>query len=205
MSQTVLLAYLGACLLLALTPGPNMSLIVANTTAHGLRAGLYTLAGSGTGLATLVTLAALGTGSMMRLMADWFDVVRWAGAIYLCWLGVLQLRRAWRGAGLLPARPGSSRNWAAQGLVVSLSNPKVLLFLGAFFPQFVDPSRPAGPQLTLLVVLFVVVIVAVDVAYTLVLARLRRGFTARHVRALDGAAGMLLLAGGAVLATMRRP
>lgn len=203
---SLLAAFVAACVLLALTPGPNMSLILANTTAHGLNAGLWTLAGAGTGLAILVAVAALGLGSVMNVMSEWFDVIRWGGALYLCILGARQLWSAWRSRGGAPAvRIGSQRSWYIGGLLVSLSNPKVLLFLGAFFPQFLDPARPAGTQLAVLAVLFVVTLVLVDLSYTIVVARLRRGLNARYGRLLDGVAGGLLLAGGAVLATLRRP
>ena len=154
-SATVLIAFIGTCVVLALTPGPNMSLIIANTISGGLRAGLLTLAGAGTGLAILVTIAALGMTSVMTLMADWFDVVRWRrdlsdgarGAAVLGW---------WRsrGSSALPVPPRLSGALYAHGLAVSLSNPKVLLFLGAFLPQFIDPAQPPGPQLLVLAVLF---------------------------------------------------
>ena len=207
MSPTLLLAFVAACVLLALTPGPNMSLIIANTLAGGTRAGFTTLAGTATGLAILVAVAALGMSSVMALMADWFDVVRWAGALYLVVLGLRQLRGWWRrrgGADLTPPRV-SAANAYLQGLAVALSNPKVLLFLGAFFPQFLDPERDALPQLATLAVLFVVTLVAVDSGYTFAVGRARAALDARKLAVLDGVAGGLLVAGGLVLATARRP
>ena len=90
-------------------------------------------------------------------------------------------------------------------MLVSLSNPKVLLFLGAFLPQFIDPARDAVWQLSLLAVLFVVVLAAVDVAYTLAVARARATLDAARLRLLDGAAGVLLLLGGLALAMARKP
>ena len=77
--------------LLALTPGPNMSLILASTLTNGLRAGLVTLAGTTTGLALLVAAAAAGMSSVMVFMSEWFDVIRWVGALYLVYLGARQL------------------------------------------------------------------------------------------------------------------
>ena len=92
-------------------------------------------------------------------MAEWFDIIRWIGAAYLVWLGISRLRAAWRAAGRCGrcSRRRGGR-WFWQGAAVSLSNPKVLLFLGAFFPQFIDPTIAAGPQLALLAVTFVLVI-----------------------------------------------
>ena len=205
-TPTTLALFIGACILLGLTPGPNMSLIVANTLAGGLRAGLVTLAGTSVGLAVLVTIAAAGMSSVMVLMAQWFDAVRWAGALYLIVLGVRQLWGWWRrrASGLAPPTPPATTSFA-HGLIVSLSNPKVLLFLGAFLPQFVDPARPAVPQLAILAVVFWATLLATDLVYTIAIARARTAIDARKLQVLDGMAGGLLLVGGMVLATARRP
>ena len=206
MSPEVLIAFIAACVLLGLTPGPNMSLILANTLASGLRAGLLTLAGTTTGLAILVAATVAGMSSVMVFMSEWFDVIRWVGAVYLVYLGARQLwlfRRRTMGAVLPPRRAGA--NLYLEGVLVSLSNPKVLLFLGAFLPQFVDPARDPVWQLSVLAVLFVAVLAAVDVAYTLAVARARATFDAARLRLLDGAAGVLLLLGGLALAMVRRP
>ncbi len=207
MSIQVLLAFIAACVLLALTPGPNMALMIANTLRHGLRGGLVTLAGTTTGLALLVAAAAVGMTSVMVFMSTWFDVVRWAGAVYLVYLGARQLwQLRGRGAQIAVEAPPVKRgNWYLQGLLVSLSNPKVILFLGAFLPQFVDIGADPVGQLSVLAVLFVVVLAAVDIATTFAIARARATFSAARLRLLDGAAGIFLLLGGLALAAMRRP
>lgn len=210
MSTTILIAFIGTCVLLAVTPGPNMALIIANTLAGGLRGGLATLAGTTTGLAILVGVVALGMTSIMVLMAEWFDVIRWVGAVYLALLGALQLRGYWRRRSLpdIAAAPlirAHAGGLYLQGLFVALSNPKVLLFLGAFLPQFVDVSRDPGPQLALLAALFVAILAVVDIAYTIVLARARATIAPSRLAILDGGSGLLLLAGGLALVTLRRP
>jgi homoserine/homoserine lactone efflux protein len=207
MSPEVLAAFIATCIVLGLTPGPNMSLILASTLTSGLRAGLLTLAGTTSGLALLVTAATAGMTSLMVFMAEWFDVIRWLGALYLVYLGARQLwlLRQRRAAGTLPARRPRDANLYVEGLLVSLSNPKVLLFLGAFLPQFVDPAGDAVVQLSLLAALFVVVLAAVDVGYTLIVARARASIDAARLRLLDGLAGVLLLLGGLALAMARRP
>ena len=206
MSPEVIAAFIATCVLLGLTPGPNMSLILASTLSSGLRAGLVTLTGTTTGLALLVGAATAGMSSVMVLMSEWFDVIRWIGALYLVYLGARQLwlfRR--RAAGIAAPARAVGPNLYFEGLLVSLSNPKVLLFLGAFLPQFIDPARDPVFQLSLLAVLFVVVLAAVDVGYTLMVARARATFSAARLRLLDGAAGVLLLLGGVALAMARRP
>ena len=214
MTATILAAFVAACVLLAVTPGPNMALIIAATLSSGLAGGLVTLIGCLTGLAILVTIAAVGMTSVMLLMAEWFDFIRWMGAVYLVFLGARQLWSWWRrrhvaaigGPSPLPEPGGLSAGGRyLQGLAVSLSNPKVLLFLGAFFPQFVSPDAPPGPQLAVLGVLFVTILTAVDISYTVALARARATIDMQRLRMLDAASGLLLVAGGLALATARRP
>ncbi len=212
MTVTVLSAFIATCLLLAVTPGPNMALLIATTLSGGASAGLVTLAGTLTGLAILVAVAAIGMTSVMVLMAEWFDVIRWVGAIYLVVLGCRMLWGWWRQrrtatasqTRVSPTRTASAGTLYLQGLAVSLSNPKVLLFLGAFFPQFVSPASAPGPQLALLSVLFVGVLAAVDLTYLLAIARARAAVDMRRLRVLDAFSGVLLLAGGLVLATARQ-
>ncbi len=206
-STTVLLAFIATCLLLALTPGPNMSLIIANTLSGGMRAGFVTLAGSATGLSILAATAAIGMSSVMVFMGEWFDVIRWAGALYLVALGVRQLL-GWysRQADAEYLAPKVSATSAyAQGLIVSVSNPKVLLFLGAFLPQFLNPEEPTSPQLAVLAVTFVATLIVVDSGYTYAIGRARQSFDMKRLAILDGIAGGLLVIGGLVLATARRP
>src|SRR4029453_14706769 len=95
MSIELLIAFIAACILLGLTPGPNMSLIIANTLGGGLGSGFVTLVGTTTGLALLVGAAALGMSSVMGFMSEWFDVIRWLGAVYLVFLGPRQLWQFW--------------------------------------------------------------------------------------------------------------
>ncbi len=205
MSLELLLAFIGACWLLAWTPGPMMALILANVTSHGLAGGAWTLAGNLVGLSLLVAAAALGMTSLMVLMSEWFDVIRWLGAIYLAWLGIQQLRRFRSGRHSLAPIALNGRGLFLQALTVALSNPKVLLFLGAFLPQFVDTRGDVGPQLALLAVLFVAVIGTADAIYMLALGRVRGLMSSGRLRIMEGISGVLLLLGGIVLATARRP
>jgi homoserine/homoserine lactone efflux protein len=206
MSLEVVAAFIAACWLLAWTPGPMMALILANVSSHGLRGGFYTLAGNLFGLSLLVAAAALGMTSVMVFMSEWFDVVRWIGALYLAWLGYQKLRQFWSG---LPALPQVAavrgRSLFLQALMVALGNPKVLLFLGAFLPQFVDARGDVGLQLTVLAVLFVAVVGAADTLYTLAVGRMRGLIASGRLRVFDGVSGVLLLLGGLALATARRP
>jgi threonine/homoserine/homoserine lactone efflux protein len=182
-----------------------MALILANVSSHGLKGGLWTLAGNLVGLSLLVAAAALGMTSLMVFMSEWFDIIRWIGALYLAWLGIQKLCQWWSGANALTPPATRGHNFFLQAFTVALSNPKVLLFLGAFLPQFVDRNGDVPFQLTVLAVTFVAVLGTADTLYTLALGRMRSFFKASRLRMLDGISGALLLLGGVVLATARRP
>ena len=198
-------AFVLACVLLAITPGPNMALFIANSAAHGTRAAFLTVLGSSFGLAIVVAAAALGMNSIMAFVAEWFNIIRWIGAAYLIWLGISRLRAALAAPDPLAAAPLPNRGkWFLQGTAASLSNPKVLLFLGAFFPQFIEPSAPIGPQLALLSVTFVAVIGMVDCMTVLAFGSAREWIMGRQRSLAEGFSGVLLIFGGLWLATMRR-
>ncbi|MHA1164560.1 MAG: LysE family translocator [Alphaproteobacteria bacterium] len=204
MSIELFLAFILASAVLAATPGPNVSLIIANGTSHGLRAGLLTVAGGISGVVLLVTGATLGMSSVMALVADWFDFLRWVGAAYLIWLGMSRSWKVWKQEPTIEPPVTSRRNWYWQGLAVSLSNPKILLFLGAFFPQFVNHSAPVTNQLWLLAIVFIVIVTVIDSSYA-VLAGVARGWiTQKRIRLADSITGALLICGGLWLAAARR-
>jgi len=197
-------AFVLACIALAITPGPNMSLLFANGTAYGMRAAFLTVFGSALGFSILVAFATLGMTSVMTVMAGWFDVIRWLGATYLVWLGYGRLRAAFGPAAAEPAVAPRRGRYVWQGAAVSLSNPKVLLFLGAFFPQFVDPAAALAPQLTLMAVTFVVAVASVDCCLALAVGAAQGWFTGRRMKIADGISGTMLVGGGLWLAVARR-
>ena len=132
-----------ACMLLAITPGPNLMYLISRTLCQGRTAGMVSLAGTTTGFLFYAIAAALGLTAVFVAIPVLYDVVRWAGAGYLLWLAWDVVRP--RGSGglfarhdLPPARPGALFR---TGVLTSILNPKVALFYLALFPQFVDPAR----------------------------------------------------------------
>jgi threonine/homoserine/homoserine lactone efflux protein len=204
MSFQLYSAFVLACFILAITPGPNMALFIANGTAHGPRAALLTVLGSTLSLSLLVVVATFGMSSIMAVMSEWFDVLRWIGAAYLVWLGYVRLRAAFAAdEAELSAAPLRGR-YVWHGAAASLSNPKILLFLGAFFPQFIDSSAPLAPQLTLMGVTFIAVAASVDSCVAVAAGAARDLLTARRRKLTDGISGALLVGGGLWLALARR-
>ena len=124
-----------------LVPGPNVALIVANAVAHGRRYGLLTVAGTSAAMVPQLALTVLGMTGVLLVMAYAFEWLRWIGVAYLVYLGI----RTWRAPAVdltrVAPEPRSARSIFLRGFLVSLSNPKTLLFYGAFFPQFVIAER----------------------------------------------------------------
>lgn len=132
----VLLAFLPAGLALNLTPGADMLFCIGQGLRAGPRAASLASAGIAAGSFVHTGLAGLGLGALVAAHPGLFDVIRWVGVAYLLWLAVTSLRRR-PPAGGTPRRGHPFRD----GLLVNLTNPKVILFVLAFVPQFVDPER----------------------------------------------------------------
>ncbi|HWL70798.1 MAG TPA: LysE family translocator [Geminicoccus sp.] len=142
--------FLGAALLLAVTPGPDTMFVAANSLQGGVRNGLIACLGILVGNIGHSLLAAVGVSALIATSPTAFDLLRWAGACYLAWIGVQALRSAWanlhlagqRDAAPRPARAAPSA-WTvfSRALLTNLSNPKVIMFFVAFLPQFVSAGR----------------------------------------------------------------
>ncbi|HUD89892.1 MAG TPA: LysE family translocator, partial [Xanthobacteraceae bacterium] len=188
---------------LALLPGPMVTLVIANGLRHGSRAALTNIAGAQLGLAIVIGIVAVGLTSLMATMGYWFDWVRFAGAAYLVWLGVKLIRSPVEGIEAGEPPPPPRGGFFLQGLLVLLSNPKVLVFFGAFIPQFVDMSRDHVSQVTLLGATFMVSAAVTDGIYALLAGRTRLFFSARRTRLLSRISGGFMIGGGIWLVLTR--
>lgn len=150
--------YVTAVFLISATPGPNMLHVMTQSIQYGHRRALATMAGLMSAVLLCLVASALGLGAVLKASPHLFDVLRYAGVAYLVWLGI----KAWRAPvgpvaeGAVP-RDRSGRALFLTGLLTGLSNPKLIIFAAALFPQFIDPSRPFGAQLAILVASFVVI------------------------------------------------
>jgi threonine/homoserine/homoserine lactone efflux protein len=197
------LAYLAACVLIAIIPGPTVSVIIANSLRHGARAGMLNVAGTQLGLALMMLTLVVGLSSVIAAMGWLFDWLRYAGAAYLVWLGSKLLRSpdlvAEAGAVSTP-RGG----FFLQGFLVIMANPKALLFFGAFIPQFIDPKGPYVAQIALLGVTAMVIALVSDGAYAVLTGRAGALLSRKRVRRVSRLSGVCLIGGGIWLALTRR-
>lgn len=203
MSPELYAAYLIACLIVVLVPGPTVTLIIANSIRHGTRAGLMNVAGTQVGLAAMIGVVGVGLTSLVEAMGHWFDWLRIAGAAYLVWLGWKMIRSAGTASGTAPAQAPRG-GFLLQGVLVALSNPKTLLFFGAFFPQFIDPARDQGLQILIMGLTAMLVAAVSDSAYALAASRAGRALSAKRVRLMSRLSGGFLVGGGLWLAFSRR-
>src|SRR5438874_9410706 len=203
MSLQAYLAFVAACIALALLPGPVVTLLIANGLRHGTRAALINVAGAQAGLAIVIGIVAVGLTSLMATMGYWFDWVRFAGAAYLVWLGVKLIWSPVEGVKAEAPPPPPRGGFFLQGFLVLLSNPKVLVFFGAFIPQFMDMNRDHVSQVALLGVTFMVPGAITDSISALLAGRARTFFSGRRTRLLSRISGGFMIGGGIWLAMTR--
>jgi len=146
--------YVMAVFLISSTPGPNMLHAMTRSVQHGIGRTPATMAGLLTAVVLCLMASAAGLGAVLRAMPELFSVLRIAGAAYLIYLGW----KAWRSPVAAPGdepaetvRAPSNFALYRAGLLTGLSNPKLIIFAAALFPQFIDTQRAYGPQLVILV------------------------------------------------------
>ncbi len=155
---SVLAAYSLACFILFVTPGPDMSLFLARTMAGGRAAGIASMLGASVGCLVHTALAAIGLSAVIAASPTAFMAVKVAGALYLAWLAVDAIRN---GSALNVSEGGRETHSLLRvfmmGVMINLSNPKVVLFFVTFLPQFISATDPhASAKLAFLGVYFVV-------------------------------------------------
>ena len=203
MSYESYFTFFVAAMALAFVPGPTVTVIIANSLRYGTRAGLMNVAGTQAGVVIWLTIAALGLGAAIQLMGVWFDALRWAGAIYLVWLGI----KLFRSKGDLAiavdrARPRGS--FFLQGFIVIMSNPKMLVLFGALIPPFLSRDGNMMQQTLLLGVTFAVIAAVGDTCYALLAGKAGTWLSRSRIRAIEIVSGICLTAGGVWMALRGR-
>ncbi len=210
MDLNLYIAFFVATTIMILLPGPSVMLTVAHSISFGWRRALATVAGATIGVGIQLAVTLVGMTSLMVLMAEWFEALRWAGVAYLAYLGIQQ----WRAhpeteddaaPGAVPKTVRSGRSLLIQGVVVTTANPKSMFFLAAFFPQFVDPLAAPVPQFALLGVTFLAITFGFTGLWAVVAGHAGTAFrTRRGIRLRNRIAGTLMLGAGLGLALARR-
>lgn len=200
--------FLGAALVIALTPGPGIFYVAARTLAGGRREGIASTLGTGIGGLVHVGGGAIGVSALIMASAQGFAVVKFAGALYLVWLGIKTLREA--GAAQLgePTSSTGARRAFRDGILVEALNPKTAAFFLAFIPQFISPqSDHVGLQFLILGTISVGLNTAADLMVVHLASFARAAIKARPrlLHRIRQASGVTIASLGVSLALARRP
>ncbi|MHB0775619.1 LysE family translocator [Halomonas sp. WWR20] len=204
MSLELWLSFLLASFLIIASPGPAVALLITTGINQGREAALAMLPGFFLGDLVAMSLSFAGVGALLMASAELFGIIKWLGAAYLIYLGT----KMWREAGHLNDLESAGANihlGTAKAFLVTVLNPKSILFFMAFMPQFVAPGQPLLPQLSILFSTFLCVGVVTDLGYTLLSTSGGRLLTTRFRRILHRCGAGSLLGAGVLMAVMRRP
>lgn len=225
MSLEIWFAFVAACSVMLVIPGPTILTVISYSMAHGRRAQLPLVAAVALGDSTALAVSLLGLGSLLAASAFWFTVVKWAGGLYLLYLAAKMLRAGLRGpagegeresdnestskaaaAAAVPAAPGSLWKLFANTYLVTALNPKGIVFFVAFLPQFIRPGAPIAQQLWILAATFVTLATVNATAYAVCAGASGRLLASpRAQRRFHLAGGSLLGAAGIWALMARRP
>jgi threonine/homoserine/homoserine lactone efflux protein len=206
--QTWLL-YVAAVFILTVTPGPSVLMCVASGIANGARRTLFCALGSVTAVVAIMAASALGLGAILAVSETLFTAIKWLGVAYLLYIGVTTLL-AKNVDFAISDTPVSTESIPAHrlflnGFLVGASNPKALLFFTAFFPQFLDASKPQWPQFVVLCATFVCFELFWLMFYATFASRIAPWLhTAGRARMFNRVVGASFVGAAALLATVKR-
>lgn len=208
MSIQTWMLFAAAYLATTLSPGPNVLLVIRNTVRYGSRGTAATIAGNLVAQGAVVMLVACGVGAVLAAMPPLFIAMKVVGAAYLIFLGIRQLRgdRNLRSPdGKAATVEPDRRKLFREALFVSGSNPKTMIFLSAFMPQFIAHDRPLAMQFVVMYATIACTVVVVHSIYSFGVRRLHRGFgVSPWIRAAKRASGLLFVGLGIKLLTARQ-
>lgn len=198
------LTYLITTIILSLSPGSGAINTMTTAISHGYRKTFSSIAGLQTGLTLHIVLVGVGLGTLFSRSVMAFEILKWAGAVYLIWLGIQQ----WRAAGSIGLNTqGNSqprRKLFKRAVLVNMTNPKSIVFLAALFPQFINPAEPQVMQYFILGTTTVVVDIIVMMGYATLATRIAAWIKEPHqVKVLNRIFGSLFILVAGLLASAR--
>ena len=202
------LAFTLACVVLTLIPGPSVLLVVGQALSKGRKAAMMCIAGDVIGGIVLMGLSFAGVGAILATSAVLFQIVKWAGVIYLGYLGYRQIVET-RGGGaqfdevdVSSDSDGWNSLWA--GMVTAILNPKAIVFYMAFLAQFMDPTGNIWLQATIFTATSTIVVAILLAGYALIATRAKTTFQSNLAqRKIGYTSGSFLIGGSVLMATTR--
>lgn len=203
MDFTLYLTFLVVSFGLIIVPGPNVLVIVSTSIAHGKKRGLQTVAGTSLAMVIQLLMVAVGTAWFVRVFSNGLNYLKWVGVVYLLYLGLCHLVKAFSSEKQEKDLTASSS--FRRGFLVSLANPKTLLFFSAFLPQFVIATGNYDLQILLLSFSFLVMAIILDSCYALLSSTLTLFVKSRYLNtSQNGLSGILFLLASGWLAAINR-
>ncbi|OZE76141.1 threonine transporter RhtB [Rhodococcus sp. 15-649-2-2] len=205
MSWSVWLAFLGASIVISLSPGAGAIASMSTGLRYGLRRGYWNIFGLQIGLLLQIGIVAVGLGAVLASSALAFTAIKWFGVAYLVYLGVRQWHAAPTDVADAPAVADRGTTMLARGFLVNASNPKAVVFMVAVLPQFLDPARPLLTQYLFIAATMVAVDMLVMTGYTSLASRvLRLMRSQRQQKTMNRTFAGMFFAAATFLATVRR-
>lgn len=200
------LAFSLATIVLTLIPGPSVLLLISLAIARGKKAAMMCIMGDMLGTVVLMALSFLGVGALLAASAVLFQAVKWAGVLYLAYLGLRQILDARKQSGVVDVELSTHSPWNSLwvGSITAILNPKAIIFYMAFLAQFVDPEENFGLQMGILTVTSIVIVAVLLSGYAMIASYARARLKQRSVgRKIGYAGGGLMLGGSALMAATR--
>ena len=206
MELSVWLTYFIATLILCISPGPGVFSSISAGLHHGFRLGIWNGVGMQAASFIVVMVVAFGLGAVLLASETLFTAVKWAGVIYLIYLGIVTWRAPARG--FVEDRDDhetTARGVFMRGFWVNITNPKGIIFFAAVLPQFIDVARPQAPQYAIFAATTFAVDLAVMMVYTALAARVLRVMRdPAKLRWVNRTLGGAFIAAGVALASFRK-
>jgi len=206
MNLEIWFAYMAATLLILIIPGPTILLVISYALGQGRRTAFAIIAGVALGDLIAMSLSLAGLGALLLASAPLFMMLKWAGALYLAYMGVQMIRNAGRATARIESLSAKSvRRAGFDAFLVTLLNPKSIGFFVAFVPHFIEPATPLLPQFAVMVATFVLLGAANALAYATLAIGLHERLRKPAVLALmQRLGGFVLIAMAAFTAFLRR-
>lgn len=205
MNIEIFIGYVIISMGVILVPGPNVLLIVSNSLTYGVKRGLQTVAGTSLAIAIQLTITSLGMTSLMLVLVDAFEWIRWLGVIYLIYIGVKLWYHSFDKEDDRKIEVAWVNQVFWQGFFVSLTNPKTMLFFTAFLPQFIDFTKPIAIQMLILSLTFLMIATLFDSFYAMTGGKLSHFLVKpQRVKLGNRISGTLLISTGIGLGFMGR-
>lgn len=197
MELPLFITFVFASIALIVMPGPNVLVVVSTSISHGAKKGLQTVLGTSSAMVLQLTFTALSTSWLVATLVSGLFWLKWLGVAYLIYLGVTHLYRFFKN-NTETSTPRFLGTYS-RGFFVSLTNPKTLLFFGAFLPQFVSPDGDYLQQIAILSLTFLLLASIIDVLYALLAARVSVYLQSIKYRRLQSGLSGLIYFGSASL------